>query len=67
MKRIAGYSPYILILFFVLLTHGLLLLNDGIYWDDWPWINLSNHSLNLSNITFAYRQMGFLPTNWIHS
>lgn len=28
-------SHYLLILVFVLVNHGLLLLNDGVYWDGW--------------------------------
>lgn len=66
MKRIAGGAPYIVIVFFVLGVHGCLLLNDGVYWDDWLWINLPSHSLNLDKITAAYSQMGFLPTNDVH-
>jgi hypothetical protein len=66
MKRITKIAPYILIVFFVLGVHGLLLLNDGIYWDDWLWINLPGYSLNLDKITAAYGQMGFLPTNNVH-
>jgi len=38
MKRIKRYAPFIAILFVGLGTHGLLLLNDGIYWDDWLWV-----------------------------
>lgn len=30
---------YLIIVFCGLITHGLLLLNDGTYWEDWLWIS----------------------------
>ena len=65
-NRMKHSVPYILIVAVTLVTHGLLLLNDGIYWDDWLWINLPGYTLNLNNVTSVYSQAGFLPTYWIH-
>src|SRR5512143_840826 len=38
MKRIARFGPYVGMLAVAAIVHGLLLFNDGIYWDDWLWI-----------------------------
>ena len=64
--RNRGIAPYFVILGSVLFVHGLLLLNDGIYWDDWLWMNPTDRSLNWPNIAAAFNEMGFLPTNWLH-
>ena len=45
---------YFIIIFFGIIVHGLLLLNDGIYWEDWIWIS----ALKEKNWSIIY-SMGF--------
>ena len=59
---------YIIIVAYALVTHGLLLLNDGVYWDDWllhtNWSNLYSLFAGSGGIpTTAYFHwlMGYLP------
>ncbi len=70
MKIIARY--YYIIVIISIFTHGLILINDGIFWDGWmihglhnenDWINLYEIFSQSGVIFFAYfhRIMGLLP------
>jgi len=56
---------YIGIALAVFFTHGLLLLNDGIYWDDWLWLKADGLSLNREAIDKTAAQMGAMPNSMI--
>lgn len=51
---------------FVFAVHGLLLINDGIYWDDWLWIDPATSGLELDRILAAGAEMGIMATSRLH-
>jgi hypothetical protein len=55
------YVPYLVILLMAMIVHGLLLLNDGIYWDDWVWFDLRNNIYHWDRIFAASAEMGSMP------
>jgi len=49
---------FIIIFLTVLFTHGLLLINDGIYWDDFVWYDLRSNTYHWNRIFEAGSEMG---------
>lgn len=70
MKMTKSFSSDILciaaIIIYIFIVHGLLLINDGIYWDDWLWINPTNNHLEIDRIVSAATEMGSVITYWVH-
>ena len=61
-RLIAFLGADLALLLIALLTHGLALLNDGVFWDDWLWTSL--YSTNRTAlIREAFGEMGSLPWN----
>lgn len=52
---------YLTIVLCAVVGHGLLLLNDGIYWDDWVWFDLRNNAYHSDRVFAASEEMGSLP------
>jgi hypothetical protein len=54
-----NYLPQLIIVMTYVLSFGLILLNKGIYWDDWTIVNMNNEGLihqftNSGYLTFKY-------------
>ncbi len=60
-KQSADLLGQLAIILFAVLGHGLLLLNDGIYWDDWVWFDLRQGTYHWDRVFDAAREMGSLP------
>lgn len=54
------------IIIYIFIVHGFLLINDGIYWDDWLWINPTNNHLEIDRMVSAANEMGTVITFWLH-
>lgn len=50
--------PYLLISVFAFLFHGMHLLNDGIYIDDWVWLDYRNDTMYWSRLFESGKEMG---------
>jgi hypothetical protein len=75
-EDVQGFSSgwaYVLILLVALLTHGLLIVNDGVYWDGWlvytsllekNWHNLRTlfDQAGLPLLAYVHWWMGYLPS-----
>lgn len=60
MRTDALRRPTFVIVAATLIVHGALILNDGVYWDDWLWVEYMRDG-RWDLLSSAFSQMGTLP------
>ena len=58
-------TDYLIIFVIMLVGHGLLLLNDGVYWDDWLYYDALIHK-QPQLLQETFNEIGFPLTGYVH-